>query len=222
MSRFRNIFNWFIILGKSLWKDSTDEAVTMAIPSECKMPDLSGLDSPLTNRLIVQLLVGQKDLSPNARLYCRNFVRLIDKALEEYNNAREVLLTQGKGIYVFAFANYMEDCINAIRRLYLLLDRIKSEKESPVLPREARRFLETRRESIANVRNDAEHIDELIRNGDIATGKPVMLALSKTKDGVVVADCEIKFKELALVLEKMNEIAQYILTIKKVDTQHSN
>ena len=68
----------------------------MAIPSECKMPDLSCLDSPLWNRLIVQLLVGEKGLSRKAQLYRRNFVRLIDKALEEYNNAREVLLAQVK------------------------------------------------------------------------------------------------------------------------------
>lgn len=53
----------------------------MAIPSECKMPDLSGLDSPLMNRLLVQLLVGERGLSRKVQLYRRNFVRLIDKAL---------------------------------------------------------------------------------------------------------------------------------------------
>jgi hypothetical protein len=43
-----------------------------------------------------------------------------------------------------------------------------------------------------------------------------MLAVSKNDDGLVVSKYELKFKELAMVLEKMNEIALYILTIKKM------
>ena len=208
----------------------------MAIPSECKMPDLSGLDSPLINRLIVQLLVGERGLSRKAQLYRRNFVRLIDKALREYHNAREAILAQvaeanrstkemieeGRGIYIIGFTDHIENCINAVRRLYGLLERIKSEKESPEFPRELRRLVETQSKSILDVRDTVEHVDERIQKGEIAPGKPIMLAVSKTEDSVVVADCEIKFKELALILEKMNEIAQYILTIKKVDTQHSS
>ncbi len=208
----------------------------MAIPSECKMPDLSGLDSPLMNRLIVQLLVGEKGLSRNVKLHRRNFIRLIDKALREYHEAREIILAQiaeanrsseemsrdGRQIYILTFTDYIEDCINAVRRLYTLLERFKSEKESPVLPRYLRRLVETKMKSVVDIRNTVEHMDERVQNGEIATGQPIMLAINKNEDGVVVADYEIKFKELALVLEKMNEIAQYILTIKKVNPSHSN
>lgn len=208
----------------------------MAIPSKCKMPDLSSLDSPLMNRLIVQLLVGEHGLSRKVRLYRRNFVRLIDKALREYHNAREAILAQvaeanrptkemiedGRGIYIIGFTDHIENCINAVRRLYGLLDRIKSEKESPGLPRELRRLVETQSKSMIDIRDAVEHLDERIQKDEVAPGRPIMLAVNKIEDGVVVADYEIKFRELALVLEKMNEIAQYILTIKQVDTQHSN
>jgi len=64
----------------------------MAIPSECKMPDLSGIGSPLLGRLIVQLLVGERGLSPKAGRYRRNFIRLLDKAVREYNEARAAIL----------------------------------------------------------------------------------------------------------------------------------
>lgn len=60
-------------------------------------------------------------------------------------------------------------------------------------------------------------MDELIQNDEIAPGEPIMAAISKNDDGVVVSKCEIKFEELAMVLEKMHEIALYILTAKKME-----
>jgi len=101
----------------------------MAIPSKCKMPDLSGLDR-LMNRLMVQVLVGDRGLSRKAALYRRNFVRLLDKALREYNEAREIILAEiaeanrspkemakdGRSIYIITFPDHMETCINAVRR----------------------------------------------------------------------------------------------------------
>ena len=190
----------------------------MGIPSECKMPDLLGL-VPLIGRLIVQLLVGgDVRLSRKASLYRRNFIRLVDKALREYHAAREALLGEIQGTqrsFLIEFTNHIETCINAVSRLFKLLERIKSEKESPAFPRELRRLVETKSESVENVRNAVEHIDEQIRKDEIAPGKPIMLTVNKKNDGVIVSNYELKFAELAMVLEKMYEIALYILTIKK-------
>jgi len=199
------------------------------IPSECKMPDLSGL-LPLLGTLIVQeLLRAESGLSKKTLLYRRHFIRILDKALEEYGKAREAILDQiaerkrppeemakvGLIIYMFAFTDHIDTCINAVARLYKLLDRIKSEPESPIFPREIRRLVETRSKPITNIRNAVEHIDELIRNDEVAPGQPIMLALSGNHDGVAVSSYEIKFEELAMVLRTMHEIAQYILTVKK-------
>jgi hypothetical protein len=207
----------------------------MSLPSECKMPDLSGLDFPLVGRLIVQLLVGERGLNPKTSLYRRNFVRLVDKALREYHEAREAILAQiaemkrppkrmsrdGRSIYILAFTDHIETCINAVRRLYKLLGRIKSEKQSPELPREQRRQLETIKERIIGIRDAIEHMDELILNGEAGVGKPIMAAGNDNWDAVVVSNYELKFEELAMVLRAMHEIALYLLTVKKVDSATS-
>lgn len=201
----------------------------MAIPSECKMPDLSGIGSPLLGRLIVQLLVGERGLSPKAGRYRRNFIRLLDKALREYYEARAAILADvteakrsaeemtkyGRQLHFIAFTDHIETCINAVSRLFKLLERIKSEIESPSFPRELRKLVETHSESVKTIRDTVEHMDERIREDEIAPGKPIMLTVSQEGDGLLVSDCEMKFKDLAMVLEKMHEIALYILTIKK-------
>lgn len=198
------------------------------IPSECKMPDLSDLYTPLKGLLIVQLLVGEKGLSWKASLYRRNFIRLLDKALQEYQKARDTILAeiaetkrpveekreQGRILYIFALTDHIETCINAVSRLFKLLDRIKSEKESPVVPRELRRLVETRSKSIDSIRNAIEHMDERIQKDEIAPGQPIMLVLSEDHDGVAVSNKEIKFEALAMVLRTMHEIALYILKAK--------
>ena len=203
----------------------------MAIPSECKMPNLSGLDSPLIGRLIVQLLKGEPGLSRKVGLYRRDFIRLLDKALREYHEAREAILADiaeanrsaekrgkdGRRTYFIAFTDHIETCINAVSRLFKLLERIKSEKGSPAFPRELRRLVETKSKSVANVRNVVEHMDEQIQKGEITPGKPIMLTISKNDDRVIVSKYEIKFEELAMVLEKMHEIALYILTIRRME-----
>jgi hypothetical protein len=203
----------------------------MVIPKECKMPDLSGLDFHLIGPLLIQFLIGEPGLSQKARLYRRNFVRLVEKALREYHEARGVILAQiaeanrpakemkkhGRQIFMVQFTDHIETCINATARLFKLLERIKSEREAPAFPKDLRRLVETKSEPITNVRDAVEHIDEQIQNGEIAPGKPIALAVTRNDDGVMIADYEIKFEELAMVLKKMHEIAQYILTIKKME-----
>ena len=196
------------------------------------MPDLSGLDYPLINRLLVQLLIGEPGLSLKARLYRRIFVRLVDKALREYEEARKAILAQiaemnrspkemsryGRSIYLFTFTDHIESCINAVRRLYKLLERIKAERESPELPIELRRQVETKKEIIREIRVAIEHMDELILNDRMGVGKPVMPVGSQNWDAVVVASEEVKFEDLAMVLRKMHEIALYLLAIKKANS----
>ena len=196
----------------------------MTIPTQCKMPDLSGLDSPLFNRLFVKLIVGERNISFKASLYRRNFIRLIDKALREYNEARNIVLAQiaeaNRPVYIYRFTDHIETCINAVSRLFALLDRISSEKESPQFPRPLRRLLQTKNRSITTIRNSVEHIDEHIQKGEISPGNPIMLTLNEEADGIVVSKSEIKFEELAMVLKNMNKIAAYLLELKTDSTKN--
>jgi hypothetical protein len=183
------------------------------------MPDLSGKVSPLFPFLAVQLLAGEKGLSRKASLYRREFIRLVDKAAREYREAREVLLdevaVQGRNLRFYVFTDHMETCINAVSRLSKLLKRIKSEKEAPDFPRELRRLVEKHSEFVTDVRDTVEHMDERIQKGAIAPGKPIMLTCSQEGDKILVSNSEMKFTDLAMLLEKMHEIALYILAIRQ-------
>lgn len=202
----------------------------MPIPKECKMPDLADLDSPLMNRLIVQLMIGEKDFSSNAAKYRRNFVRLIDKAIREYSEARNLIIAQikeskrsaaeisekGRFLLLLGFPDNMETCINAVSRLFKLLFAINREKQSPKLPRDLRKLVQSQRDSIKNVRDSIEHMDEYIQRGEISPGKPLMLSINKEVDGIEISDFNISFENLAMILRNMNEFALYLLTIKSV------
>ncbi len=199
----------------------------MPYPPECKMPDLTQLET-LSNRLIVQMLIGEPGITKKFSLYRRNSIRLIEKALLEYEQARQVILDQikeanrpakemvktGRYIDFFSFTSHMEDCINAIRRIYKLLERIKAEKVSPSIPREIRRLVESKSADIAELRNQVERIDEIILKDELAPNKPIMLAITKNSDGITISHYEIKFTDLAIILKNMHEIGEYILTLK--------
>lgn len=183
------------------------------------MPDLSGEVSPLFPFLAVQLLAGEKGLGRKASLYRREFVRLVDKAVREYREAREILLDEvaakGRNLRFYAFTDHIGSCMNAVSRLSKLLNRIKSEKERPDFPTELRRLVERYSDTVTHVRNTVEHMDERIQKGEIAPGKPIMLTCNQEGDKILVSNCEMKFKDLAMLLEKMHELAQHILTIKQ-------
>ncbi len=187
----------------------------MSKTEDCKMSDLSHLD-PLFGRLILELLIGLPNLSKEAGRCLRNFVRLTEKALSEHHEAREILLQinehPDRSFMIFGFTNHIETCINAVRRLYKLLEIINAEKKSPYIPRELRRLVESHRKAIINVRNESEHMDAIIQD------KPLMVTLSKDKTGVIVGDYKLKFNELDIVLRKMHEVAEYFLSTEKIES----
>jgi hypothetical protein len=197
----------------------------MPIPKECKMPNLSILE-PLLPRLIPVLLVGERGkISKKVALYRRNFIRLVDKALREYKEAREHILAEveesklspkeikkkGQHIYAIGFTDYLENCINAVSRLYRLLERIKSEKDTS-LPKIHQKLLNTKYNSIANVRNAIEHIDVHIQKDELSPGNPIMLAINERNDGVVISKFEINFNDLATIIKNMHEVALDLLS----------
>lgn len=192
----------------------------MAIPSECKMPDLSGLGSPLMWRLIPQMLVGESYLSKEASRYRKTFIRLRDKALREYHEARKAILAQTsekeKGgatwlTNMTAFTDHMENCLNAVSRLFRLLETIKSEKQSPAFPRNLLKLVETEKNSVREIRDAVEHMDKDIQKDKITSGEPIMLVIVNNDDSVRISKYQMTFEDLAMVLRKMHDIALYML-----------
>ena len=103
---------------------------------------------------------------------------------------------------------------NAIRRIYNILERIKTEQASPHIPREIRRLVESKSEDIAELRNIVEHIDKIILKDELAPNQPIMLAITEDSDGIRISDYEIKFNDLAIILTNMHEIGMYLLDLK--------
>jgi len=171
------------------------------------------------------LLIGAPGLEKNTGLYLREYVRLVEKALHEYSEARNAILDVVAEItekrkrskqsarlgFVFLFADHMETCIDSIRRIYRLMDGIiRTKEDSTLVPKELRRLVLTNRGSITDIRDTVQHLDQDIRDG-IPSGKPIMLAVNDNADGIVISSHEMRFSQIAMVLKKMHEIALHIL-----------
>jgi hypothetical protein len=182
------------------------------------MPDLSDLDFLKKQLLVVLIGLGDKGLSRKAGLHRRNFIRLVDKALYEYEKAREDMVaeieeeknvtasTGGRIIYGFGFIDHLENCINATKRLLQIVERLKSEKIDSLFSRQTRRLVEGIGKDVANLRHVIEHIDEKIHKDEIKNDEPVMLSLSRERDKVSVAGNHLKLSRLALVLRSLHGI----------------
>lgn len=183
------------------------------------MPDLSEL-RPLFGRVILHAMIGKQAVSPKATLYRTNFIRLVDKAVKEYHAARDSILAQlaeasrpapqmeeeGRPLYILAFTDHCETCVNAIHRVLRLVDRLKDERQP--LNRDLRHAIEAYSRAVPAMRNALEHMDERIQRDEVAPGQPVMLGLADSEDRAVVADTELLFDDVAIALRKLHAIGQ--------------
>jgi hypothetical protein len=199
------------------------------IPSACHMPDLTAACPPLTPSLVmVATFIGDGPLSRTAGLHRRTFARLVDKAVAEYTRAREALIAQieegmrtademaltGRLIYIFAFVDHLENCLNASRRLLLSLDHLKKDRTVPHLERANRREVEVGGRGIVDVRNTLEHMAERIDRGDVQDGQPVVLCLTDDGRAVTVGDASLRLDTLASVLQHFYSIGKNLVEAK--------
>ena len=63
---------------------------------ELPMPDISDLDSLKEPLLVILIGLNDKGLTQNLGLHRRNFIRLVDKAIIEYLDARQELVKEIK------------------------------------------------------------------------------------------------------------------------------
>lgn len=190
------------------------------IPKKCLMPDISS-HKQLIPSLLASSLVGGSELSRNSTLYRTIFIRLIDKAVFEYNESRSTILNQikemqrsdeetaktGRILYILSFTNHFENCINTTARLLKILERIKNDDLGANIPREHKRLVKAYSKSIPDIRNTVEHMDKEIHMDNIAEGKPVMLAIENKGDKVQIAGYKINFNDLAITLKNLHAIA---------------
>ena len=172
------------------------------------MPDLSN-NGNLTGRYLAASMAHEgKNLTDYEKKLLVVYIRLMDKAISEYQTAREYLTQQIEAISrkeygnlsIFGFWNYMESCIITTRRIFRIFDKIKSTRGVLKLERVNRKLIEKASREITNIRNDVEHIDEEIRNM-----KYLVLSVNSTEDGITTGKKEVKFINLANVLSRLQE-----------------
>ena len=199
--------------------------------TECKMPDLGDcLAERLLPSSFLHAFIGDPGTNPKERGYRRNFARLIDKAIIEYQLARRAILEEiaeenrpyedmakkGWYIYRFQYVDHCETCINATNRALHLFDRLKSEAILSGLSRELRRSLEACSRALPGVRNAVEHIEELIQKDEIAEGQPIMLSIGEEGDRAVIGAYEVLFTDVARTLQKLHEVGKHLFDNEQV------
>ena len=193
------------------------------IPTELKMEDLSDLEKLLPT-LVLNLAFAQGDrgISRRTALNRRVFVRLIDKAISEYTQARALVIAQiaegqqdleevpksVSNIYMFSFIDYMENCISTVRRILRFLERLKGNQDGLMFNRSIRKHIKSLTASIVNVRNAIEHMDEKIQNDLVQEDQPVMLKLADSQDGVTIAGESLKFTDLSSLLKQLHSLGK--------------
>ena len=193
------------------------------MPTELKMEDLSRLEK-LQPTLLLNLVFaqGDKDISRRTALNRRLYIRLLDKAVDEYKEARECVVAQivegqrsaeemtkdGRHIYMFKFVDYMENCISSVRRILRFLDVLKGNQDGLAFSRTVRKHTESLTLSIIDVRDTIEHMDERIQNDVIQENEPVMLKISDTQDGIMIAGISLKFSILSTLIKNLHVLGQ--------------
>lgn len=184
------------------------------------MPDLSYLNPLIPGLMTAVMGFNGELLTDKERKYVRVFVRLTEKAIDEYKATREYVIAQveekqrsaeemqreGRKLYILNIVNHAENCLNAARRLFYLLDSVKSESGGLSIDRSLRKRIETHSKKIKNIRGAVEHVEKEIQRGE--TADPVMLMLSDDDESIVIAGYSLRFEDLARLLERFHELAR--------------
>lgn len=186
------------------------------------MPELSR-DKLKAMYLAASLVSCGKQLSKEENIYLKVFVRLVDKAFNEYLFSRLLLLKEiddnkfgdkreYRAIFIFGFWDHIENCINAIKRIYLIFDKIKSVKGNLNIDRIERRLIEKEKTIVNKMRDTVEHLDEKLQSIDTYA-----ISINSTQDGIFISSFEIKFLELSDLLERFKKIGKEWIKICSSD-----
>ncbi len=163
------------------------------------IPAIQMSEHPLKNRLIPAVLVGVVGKN-EVGLYLREYIRLVDKAVYNYEIARQAIMDQRKDtgtLHFLAFIDHFENCINALARLGKLLDGIKRSLRADESLRALRKRAEAASRVISGVRNEIEHMDKVIAGHKSGQDLPVMLMISEDGRSAVVGTQSVRFRQVA-------------------------
>lgn len=146
------------------------------------------------------------------RAYISSFIRILDKAIHEYNQSREGLQayigSANKTTLLVKGVNHLETCVNSLRRCLRLFERMKYLRLGDTGEmRQLRRLIRGKSEVLEDVRNAIEHIDDYLAKGEITEGQAIALMIGEVGDRASIAGEEILFSDLASTIRKLHAFA---------------
>lgn len=192
------------------------------LPTTCMMPDLSGLlASSIDRSFLTKQLVGSEAGFPEKMLiYRRNFLRLADKVVRDYSDARSAALSiidkqktgtlgipDGRAI-MNIITNKLEDCIISLRRLFDYFDRVKSDTPGFPIDRLVKRRIEALNEAIIDVRDLIIHMDKYISASVVVFGDPISPELSSACDKISIGKQILPVERLTRAIKLFHEFSR--------------
>lgn len=186
----------------------------------CRAPDLSSLSTPVFGNYALNLsFAGCGTSDPKANSFVVNYILAVDKAIREYNAARNLMVAYASSANVTTTLveslGRFETCINCTKRALRHIERLARYPEGPAVERTVRRLLDNYGNSITPLRDAIEHIDERIQNGGVADGDPRALFVSPDATRLEIADHRLEFDKLASLLTRMREVAEELARYKE-------
>lgn len=174
---------------------------------ESNMPDISHLGKKLVSIFLAGSLVGAHSTkAPIEKKLLPVLARLIDKAMHEYNIAKDYIEAEeaenkmsyeeiikrntGQYLYTCQIMDHLENCITTIARIYKIKEKHLGHQ---------------RNQGLVDIRDSIEHVDERIRD---VIGEPPVLNISEDSISLEIAARDngvlsIKTQDIADELAKL-------------------
>ena len=149
-------------------------------------------------------------------------VWLIDKAIREYGLARESIIAQlkqdnlcyeeqlgsGQPIFMFDFTDHMENCLLTGRRIFRIVEGLKSDTTIAPMDQLTRKLVESVEKELTPIRNELEHVAEKIASGEIPDGQSLTVVLADDEKSIQVGSKSLRFDRFACALKGLHSIAE--------------
>jgi hypothetical protein len=193
--------------------DTEVARVPLEAPKRSSLPDLSAVFRRVTLNYILNAVfsgVGAKD--DKARIFVQSYLRLIDKALEEYELSRTSFAifvsdkTNTSFGSLFRAIGHMENCLYSLARAIRFAGAMADHPEMATHVSSLSVLQKGVRTRIEKIRNSIEHMDERVRNMKIKVGD--LSALWLGEDHLELESTRINYSELAGWLTELHALAE--------------
>lgn len=191
----------------------------MRAPKKSAMPDLSGLFRKNILTLILSQVFtgsGPKELHPS--IFLNVFVRVADKALEDYELARlaflEFVNRSDNNVMspLFRAIGHMENTLGSLERASKFVNRLLEDEK---VSKEILEMDFMRRDSqkrLSKIRNATEHMDDRVIKGAVGEGDLNTLWLDEQH--MELQDTKVEYSELAKWLSEIHLLASNLATYR--------